>query len=156
MWDMKLEGARDLERKLNKMEKKEGKAVVRKGVRDATKEESLAQAKSNASTMVGGTMGQMLAKSLTLRHESKKRRVRGAWGVDIKFSKAYNKRFVHIAKRDGRRTYIPYAIEYGHGVHPDQAGIPFLRSAWDSSKYATAKSIPKKIWDGIKAIARSK
>jgi hypothetical protein len=111
---------------LKNMELKVAKTIVRRVTRTAAKN-TLKEVKLNALRMVNGEMGELLfhnAKIFTFKHQR-----RGSFGVQIGMDPAEEK-FIHYSK-NGKRSYIPSAIEYGHD---DARPIPFIRSAWDKTK----------------------
>lgn len=143
---MTLQGDKELERTLLSLERKVAKKVIRKAGRKAMKP-ILGSAKQNARTMVGGTMGTLLATGLILRAFRRQRR--SSYGLNIRL-KAAIKEFIHIAK-DGTRYYIPAAIEYGHD---SAAAIPFMRAAFEANKGKTFVIMHNEIWHGIKLEAK--
>ena len=67
----KLEGAREMEKALAKLETKMSRSIIRQGVR-AGQRPVLVEAKDRASHVVGGDMGGRIARNLVLRVEKKK------------------------------------------------------------------------------------
>jgi len=112
------------------------KKIVRQAVRAAWKP-LLDRAKENALSMVGGEMGRLLARHMTLR--AFRRQKKGSYGVLVRIKPGIDE-FVHISTT-GRRAYIPAAIEYGHafpykggkGSAKNVAARPFMRKALDVS-----------------------
>ncbi len=147
MISIRLEGADILERKLKALEAKTAKKIVRKAVRAGAKP-VLQAAKANAANMVGGTMGRLIKKNIKIRAFRKQRR--GSFGVGIQTAPDVPE-FIHINKGDGKRQYIPAAIEYGHDNVP---AIPFMRKAADEKLKGSAKIIGREIAAGIEATAK--
>jgi hypothetical protein len=151
MIEMKLEGGRELEAKLLNIERKMGKKIVRQAVREGGKE-ILTAAKSNARGIVGGRMGAVIAKALQVRAMKKQRQ--GQYAVQVRHSEKYNDELVDTTK-DGRRHYVPNAIEYGHAAPGDARGAktvparPYLRPAFDSRKGRATKLVHKTLIDGV-------
>jgi hypothetical protein len=116
------------------------KTAIREGVRPFVK-----RAKYNARTLVGGNMGEKLSKLIVARKQKKWTKkfvyIMSAWQKGIP-------EFVHVSKTD-RRTYIPSAIEYGHGSHKKQAAIPYMRQAFDSTKDEMYKIVASEVAKGI-------
>jgi len=146
MLSVKLEGFDGLEKKLLGLERKTAKKIIRKATRKATKP-ALMQARQNARSMVGGTMGQLLSKSLQVRAFKKQKK--GSFGVTMKIKPDISE-FVHIGK-DGTHYYIPAAIEYGHD---NAAAIPFMRNAAITTKQKSTAILSKEIKAGIRALAK--
>ena len=147
---MNLQGGKELDRKLKTLGTKVGKKVVRTAVRAGAKVE-LEVSKANATSMVGGDMGSLIAKNLAVRAFKKQRK--GSYGVSTIIKP--NDKFVYIAKvhskYPGGRTYIPAAIEFGHD---NARPIPFRRNAADSTKNKRVQVIGVKLKEGIEAIAK--
>lgn len=147
MIKMQIENAQAVQNALNAFEKKVAKKVVRQGVRAAWKP-LLDRAKANAKANVGGEMGNLLAKHMTLR--AFRRQKKGQYGMLVRIKPGIDKfvqysmgsAFSITGKRkqiSGSRYYIPSAIEYGHafpgrggkGAPKDVAAMPFMRPALD-------------------------
>jgi HK97 gp10 family phage protein len=130
-FDVQLEGVRPLAEKLARLEQTVGKKIVKKAV---TKGAAVVRkaARSNAKSMVGGTMGGLLAKNIASLAYKKQRRGSHARWVGVKSGVD---EFVHVSRR-GKRSYIPAAIEFGHD---NAAAIPFTRSAAESHGERAAK-----------------
>lgn len=150
---IKLEGAKQLERKLLSLEKKVGKKIVRKAVRDSHKI-MLSEAKSRAATIVGGAMGRLLASNLVLRATRRQRR--GSYEMQVRTkseSEGAPTEFVHITK-DGKQHYIPAAIEFGHGSNKEQAARPFMRQAADATRGQVLAKFIEQLRRGIEQAAK--
>ena len=126
--------------------------IARRETRQAQKEVMLPVVRSNATGMVGGRMGALIAKNLAVRAMTKMKR--GSYGakVVIKPTEA----FVHEA--NGNRSYIPNAIEYGHAAPNDAGGVkvtapvPFKRAAYEAKRRPMAEKLAKEM---VKAIERA-
>ena len=149
---MTLDGFEGLDKKLNNLEKKVGKKIVRTATREAAKV-TLKQVKSNAGTMVGGKMGALLAKFakvIVFKHQR-----RGSYGVQIGM-KPNVQQFdywpvgassnLSNRKSTGKKSYIPAAIEHGHG---NARPIPYIRRAWESTKAKAVKVMGISLAEGI-------
>ncbi len=143
---VRLEGFEGLEKKLLRLERKIAKKVIRKAVRKAAKP-ALMQARQNARSMIGGTMGQLLSKSLQIR--AFRRQKKGGFGVTMRI-KADIPEFIHVGV-DGTRYYIPAAIEYGHD---NAAAIPFMRNAAITTKQKSTAILSKEIKTGIEILGK--
>ena len=154
MISMTLEGGKQLEAKLLGLERKVAKKIVRSAVRAGSKP-ILSAAKANAQSIVGGTMGGTIARSLQVRAMKKQRR--SQYAVKIQHSEKANDQLVHIAA-SGEREYIPNAIEYGHAA-PGRGGgknspkdvpsRPYMRPAFDSSKGSAEQAVRTELLGGI-------
>ncbi len=154
---MVLEGFEGLDKKLISLEKKVAKKIVRKATRESAKI-PLKQVKANAKSMVGGKMGALLAKYakiIVFKHQRK-----GSYGVQIGM-KPNVPQFDYWPvgassnltnrKSSGKKSYIPAAIEYGHG---NARPIPFIRSAWAATKAKAVKKMGSKLREGIEREAK--
>jgi len=150
---IELEGAKEIEAKLRSLEKNTQKKIVRKAVREGSRPTHKA-AKANALSYVGGSMGSLLSKNIVLRAAKKQRK--GEYRVQVR-TKGDVDEFVHITK-DGKRHYIPSAIEYGHafpgrgghkGAPKDVPARPFFRSAFDTTKHRAVKLIEREALNRI-------
>jgi len=154
MISIQLEGGIELEKKLMALETKISKNVVRTAVRKAQKP-MLSAAKSNARSMVGGVMGGLIANNLVLRAEKKQRR--GSYAVNVRVkseSEGAPAEFIHITK-EGKRHYIPAAIEYGHGSRKQQSAMPYMRNAADTTRGQTISDLARELKEGIERIAKT-
>jgi len=134
MFEVELTGFDELEKKLLKLETKTSKKIVRKAIRDAAKI-LLKQMKVNAKTMVGGNMGNLIAKHL--KTKAPKRQRRGEFALNVGTESKANELFVHITKA-GKRHFIPSAIEFGHG---NAKPIPYMKDAWDKKKKSVLQAL---------------
>jgi HK97 gp10 family phage protein len=151
---IKLEGAKELERKLTSLERKIGKKIVRTAVRNAWKI-LLAAAKGNAQGAVGGRMGTLLARSLVLR--TPRRQKRGGYAILVRMKSASEgapTEFWHTSA-EGKTTYVPAAVEYGHGRNKEQAARPFMRNAFDRVRQQVLSKFIADLRQGIERIART-
>jgi len=153
---LRIEGGRELERKLLNIEVKTAKKVVRKAVRNAQKP-TLAKAKSNAKSMLKsrfggglGSMGSLIAKNLKIIAGKQKR---GSYRLSVGISSKANDIFVETSKA-GKRNYIPAAIEYGHGSTKEQCAIPFMRGADLSTETKKRAIIISELRKGILLAAK--
>lgn len=154
MISIQLEGGKDLERKLAALEKKVAKKVVRKAVRAAQKP-VLTAIKANARSMVGGHMGGLIASNVVLRAQKKQRRGSYAMNVRLKGeSEGAPAELIHVTK-EGKRHFIPAAIEFGHGPGKEQVAIPFGRSAADSTRAETLRILAAELKKGIEQVAKT-
>lgn len=132
---MQIEGAKELQAKLDTLTHTEEKGVFKTALRDAQKlMQSLA--KADARTFVGGAIGSAIAKNIVLRAFKKRRKY--SVGNNVMSDPAWveehtNDSFfgtggghstgaIYITKSTGRRQYIPAAIEYGHVVRSGKTG----------------------------------
>ena len=127
-----LEGASQLRVKLDALPEKVQRRAVRESVRSALKL-YLNAAKRNARSVVGGKMGALLASTLYLK--ASKRTRRAYYGMLALFhtGRQQSGGLVWTSKK-GKRSFIPAAIEYGHGRHKAEAARPFLKPAFEQTK----------------------
>lgn len=132
---IKILNAQAVQNALNAFEKRIAKKIVRQGVRAAWKP-LLDRAKENALSMVGGSMGRLLARNMQLR--AFRRQKKGNYGMLVRVKSGVEE-FIVVAK-SGNRAYLPVAIEYGHafpgrgggkGAPKDVPAMPFMRKALD-------------------------
>lgn len=148
---IELEGARQLQKKLSRLEKSAGKKIVRSATRKGSAVIRKAE-KSNAKSMVGGEMGALISKHIVTRAHKKQKK--GSYALFTGMRPGVDE-FVHTAagksKYPDKRTYIPAAIEYGHD---NAAAIPFMRSAVDSKGEQAKQTTIREIDRGIQQEAR--
>lgn len=141
-----LEGFENFEKKLKSLEKNVAKKVVRSAVRKAQKT-TLQRTKQNASSMVGGEMGQKITDALVVKAIRKQKS--GSYSLQVCIDPAKASEFKHITK-DGTEYYIPTAIEYGHkkegGTVP---AIPFMKEASDTTEQIRIDTMKNEIKKGI-------
>jgi len=157
-----LEGAEDLDRKLKALETKVGKYVVRKAVR-AGQKVLLAAAKVYARSVVGGTMGALLARNIVLRAPRRQRRETYSLQVRLKgASEGAPPEFIHVTKRTAVskrgttyrvRHFVPAAIEYGHGSNKGACAMPFMRGPAKATKDTVLGTMTNNLAKGIEAVA---
>ena len=107
-------------------------------------------------------MGKTLKKFLSLRNQKRKGLKRDEFGVNVLFRKG-NQELVYYPKgassslstrkTTGRRSYIPAAIEFGHG---NAAPIPFLRKAWFARQRQALDVVLKTMRDGVEREGRKR
>jgi len=147
-----LEGFERFDRKLQGLEKKLAKKIVKKATREAAKV-TLKKEKTNAKAMVGGKLGNLIAKNMKVivfKHQR-----RGSFGVQIGI-KSNVPQFDHYPvgassdlstrKTSGKKSYIPAALEYGHD---NAKPIPFIRSAWEATKARAVHVLGRNLKTGI-------
>jgi len=148
MIDAKFTGLKKLNADLHRFEAKVSGKIASAAVKDGRRA-TLAEARSNAKA-IGGNIGRLIAKSIKLKKTPKKKlKLRGAvaWQVDLYEGPS---EFVYYPKgssssldtgvTSGKRTYIPYAIEYGHAGPGDAGGrkvaapVAFMRRAHEATR----------------------
>ncbi len=145
-YSLDVQGMAELERKLQALDSKVKRKVVRVAVKsgaDVIKH----QAESNAETIVGGEMGTLIARRLGTRRFRRQRR--GSYGVSLRIRPGPLE-FIWITQ-DGTRYYVPSALEFGH---IDRAGgfvpaRPYMRPAFDSKVRAAITTIGNVLKVGI-------
>ena len=142
---MTLTGGAELDKKLMALERKVGRKIVKKAVRAALKPE-LAGSKASAKSIVGGSMGSLIARNLQLRAFKKQKK--GSYGMSVK-TKPDIEEFVDNG------AYIPAAIEYGH-ISPSGgmvAAMPFMRASADTWKSVGLRIVSEELKKGVEAAA---
>ena len=140
--------------KLRYMESKAAAKAVKKGV-TAGRKKTLAVARHNAAGLeTGGSgMSERIAASIVSRVTPRRiLKAKDAWAKEITFDpkKVEANGLVAISKA-GVRSFIPFAIEYGHAA-PGQGGSkakvaapkPFMRTAHEATKNESMR-IAKKV-----------
>lgn len=157
MSSMTLEGFEGLGAKLLRLEKKTAKKIVRSSTRAAAKV-TLKQVKSNAKSMIGGNMGSLIAKHakvIVFKHQRK-----GSYGVQIgmkpnvpqfDYWPVGSSSSLRARRTTGKKSYIPAAIEYGHG---NARPIPYIRRAWETTKPKAVKTLANELKQGIEREAK--
>ncbi len=147
---MTITGAKELEKKLDALERKVGRSISRKAARAGAKVVQ-AEAKSNARTMVGGNFGRLLARKIVVRTPRRQRR--GSYSLDVQTQPIEKFPEAEHVTREGKRYYIPAVIEYGHG---NARAIPYMRRAWDTTREKALAAIVKALRTGIEQATRRK
>jgi hypothetical protein len=152
---MQLEGGKELEIILLRLESKTSKVIVRRAVNKGLRPVRKA-ARENVKTMMGGdkkskddfSMRRLLAKNIIIKPARRQRS--GSYLVRVQIRSGIVE-FVYMTE-DGTEYYIPAAIEFGHD---DVPAIPFMRKAADEVLKTKSKSIvAEEIRKGIQAVAR--
>lgn len=175
MFEVKLEGIKEIQNLLKHLEKKEAAAASRKATREAQKDVMMPEYKTNALAMVGGQMGQAVARAITVRAMTKMRR--GSYGHKVIIKD--DDQFIHytkgsasdiqkkkMIKSSGRRYFIPASIEYGHafpgrggkkGAPKDVPANPFAQTAFETKRQTVIYTTIQKLqFELKKAIDRLK
>jgi len=148
----RLEGAEELKAKLLALDAKVHNKIARDAVR-ASGKILLKASKESAKSMVGGKMGRTLAGAMSLRKQ-RKRLPRFVQAMNILFRTASKGEGLAYESKKGRRTFIPAAIEYGHGANKDKAAIPFMRTAFKRTAAEVTAKLGKALRDGIEQEGR--
>lgn len=149
-------GHKEIKAKLDELGKIGTKAL--KHATRQTQNIALRQARQNAKTMVGGDLGAKLSKDLKVTRITKNRGSYVKEEIYVKDKPEY----IHVSAT-GNRSYIPWAVEYGHAAPNDPKGlkivkpIPFIRNAHESTRRKRDDFFAAQIWKSIdKMIAKSK
>jgi hypothetical protein len=154
---LETKGFEIFDAKLSRLENKVAKKIVKDATRGAAKN-TLKKVKANAKSMVGGNMGNLLAKHakiIVFKHQR-----RGSWGVQIGMKSGVPQfdyypvgasSSLRGRRATGKKSYIPAAIEYGHG---NARPIPFIRSAWAVTKKGDIVIMGRLLKKGIEREAR--
>jgi HK97 gp10 family phage protein len=141
-----IAGAKELDRMLTALPRTVGKKVTRRAVRAGAKVIA-AKAKQNARSIVGGTMGSLIAKALAPR--AAKRQKRGEYHINVLIKS--REEFYHTTVA-GTTHYIPAAIEYGHR---GAAAIPWYRKAFETEKDKALRAVIDETRRGVDEAAKT-
>jgi HK97 gp10 family phage protein len=155
---MSLIGGKELESKLAAIEKKVSKKIVRQGVRKAQKALIPSIKMYLAGISKGGGMAEKISKALQVRATRKQKR--GSYSINVQLKN--DPAFIHYPKgassslstkkTTGNRSYVPAAIEYGHGQNKEQSARPFMRPAADATVGRRITILVKEINAGLAKI----
>jgi len=163
---VQVTGLKELNRVLLRLERKDGRAVVRDALRIATQPVQNVT-KICAKRMVGGKMGDLLSRNIIVRAAKRKRpheyRLLVMTKPDVPEFVGYSKGSASSIKSkklvSGTRYYIPAAIEFGHAFPgrggsgaKDIAPIPFMRSAADAKEDESRRLFIYRINQGISGV----
>ncbi len=151
--NMRLEGDVELLRMFKRLERDVGKKIVKTALRNGAKlfQNDMAMSAVN---MVGGKTGTDIAKHLVVRVLKRRPPI---WGIATMIDPKSNDIFVVFTK-DGKRYYIPNAIEFGHAfprrgggknAPKDVMAIPFARTTFESKKDSISLSVRAEMMAGI-------
>ena len=142
-----LEGAAELSQQLESLTRRLQLQVGDQALRTAL--EPLRQAvAASARSLVGGHMGELLARNLVMAKP--RRRPRPGTRTQLMKLDAVVQEFIYEAKRTGKRSYIPAAIEYGHTTGGTYVPpIPFARTAADASQGEVIRILSEQLRIGL-------
>jgi hypothetical protein len=147
MISVQIEGAKELENKLLQLETKVGRKIVRSALRKAQKS-LIPTIKGYLSTISkGGGTAQRIVAALTVR--AAKKNPRGSYAINVQLKPDVE--LFRISK-DGKRSFIPAAIEYGHGHDKEGAARPYMRPAADSTEKSRVSQFTREVAAGIAKI----
>ena len=165
-FSVQITGAKEIEAKLLSLERKFARTIVKDALREGANHLMKAM-KGRARTIGKGQtgMGKRIANALAVRVW--RRQYRGVYGLGIRLKR--DPAFVGYAQGSasslkskklvqGRRYFIPTAIEYGHafpgrggrkGAPKDVPARPFARPAIDAEKGPVERIINRRLLDGL-------
>lgn len=136
--DITMLGDKALQRRLNRLELKTGRKIVRRALRDAAKIHASA-AKAEAPVDTGATKAGIRVRAVTgLR--------RGNFGV---MSRTGTREEMGIPSDS--KWYYPAIVEYGTPTTPAN---PFMRRAFEQNRQRMIDSIRRDLWSGIRSLSR--
>ena len=153
MIDANVTGHKEIQARLKAMGKL-GKKALKQATRK-TQNIALQKARSNAASMVGGELGRNLKKDIKVKRKTYKSGSIVREEIYIKD----NSEYIGISD-SGNRSYIPWAVEYGHAAPNDPKGhkvakpIPFIRNAHETTRRKRDKFFASQIWKSIQQIAK--
>ena len=144
-----IEGAEELEAKLKTLPVKVQQDVVRKAVR-AAQNVLVKAARDDAGTLptsplTGGTMRALLRTHIVPKVAKKQK---GSYSIHVQMRSGVEE-FYHTSEKTGATSYIPAAIEYGHGSTKELAARPFLRPAARRTIRERIRVLTRELANGI-------
>lgn len=151
-----LEGAEDLAKRLTELGPRVERKAARPAVRSAQKV-CLNASRASARSVARGTgrlfargendvsMSELIAQNLEIK--APRRQVAKSYSLHVQLRRDVPE-FVHTSKT-GRRTFIPAAIEYGHGSTPELAARPYMRAAAIATVQERMRVLGKELGAGI-------
>lgn len=151
---IEIQGAAELDRKLRLLPLKVAQRVVRQAVRNAQKVMLNAVRTLTLALPIsakrGGAMKALIARAWQIRVPKKGQRP-GSYALHVQIAPLPE--FVHASPRTGKTTWIPAAIEYGHGADADKAARPFARPAADMTAPLVQAVLAHDLGKGIERAA---
>ncbi len=148
-----IQGAAELDRKLAALPLKVARRVVPKAVRSAQKITLNAMRTMALALPISikraGAMKAAIAAAMQIRVPARQRA--GSYALHVRL--ANNPLFFYTSKRTGKTSYIPAAIEYGHGASKEEAARPYARPAADMSKPLVEAVLSHDLGKGIEVAA---
>ncbi len=154
-----IEGGEQLAKNLGTLGKRVEKNVIRTAVRNGQKV-MLKQAVANARSLpraekrlyVAGKQGEedirmseLMARNIVIA--APKKQIQGSYSLHVQMQRDVPQ-FIHRSKK-GRLSYIPAAIEFGHGADPKSAARPFMRPAAENTKQQRMDRLGQELGNGI-------
>ena len=144
-----IDGAEALEAQLKTLPANVQKRVVRKAVR-ASQNVLVKAARDDAgalptSPLTGGRMRALLRKHIVPKVGKQRR---GSYSIHVQMRSGVGE-FYHTSQKTGNTSYIPAAIEYGHGSTKELAARPFLRPAARRTERERMRVLSKELASGI-------
>ncbi len=150
--DLHIDGLETLDRKLANLPGKIAKGAVRRAVRNAQKIVLNALRAKTAALPISerrqGRMRDLIAQAWQIR--TPRRQIPGSYSLHVTLPPGA---FIYFSKRTRQRSYIPAAIEYGHGATKEKAARPFARPAADESKSLVEMVLAHDLAQGIERAA---
>jgi len=155
-----IEGGEQLAKNLETLGSRVAKGVVRTAVRRG-QQAMLQAAQANARALphaekrlfVAGKKGEedirmaeLIARNIVIAAPKKQRP--GSYSLHVQMRRDVPE-FRYKAKKTGRETYIPAAIEYGHGASKESAARPFMRPAAERTKEERLRRLADELRIGI-------
>ena len=156
-----IEGGEQLAQNLSTLDARVRRNVIVTSVRrsqEAMRKAARANARalhrgSTPKTYAGGRKGQkqvsmaeLLAQHIVIAPPKRQRP--GSYSIHVQM-RAGVVQFKHSSKKTGKTTYIPAAIEYGHGSDPASAARPFMRPAAEHTKNERMQRLAQELGSGI-------
>ena len=155
-----IEGGEQLAENLGTLGNRIAKTVVRQAVR-AAQGPMLRQAIANARGLphsekqlfVAGKRGEedirmaeLIARNIVIA--APRRQKPGTYALHVQLRRDVPE-FLHHSPRTGKDSYIPAAIEFGHGADPQRAARPFMRPAATGTMQEVLRVLSEELGNGI-------
>lgn len=152
--EFQIEGMEALDAKLKGLPVKVERKVIRSAVRTAQKIALDAVKRATMRLPVSlrrfGTMAGGIAGAWFIRPP--KRQIPGSYGLHVCLQNL--PQFFHKSPRTGKTSYIPSAIEFGHGATKDKSARPYARPAADATKERVMAKLGEELGKGIERVAQ--
>lgn len=168
MSQFRLEGADGLERLIASLPAKMAKKGIRRAVRIAHRivyDSILQKIQALPSSGLLKRRSLKLAMLLNFRIRTPRRQQSGTYAMEAAFENAESAGLVHYAQgshasiagtraKETGRSFIPAALEYGHGSSKEAAARPFMRPGFESAQDKTQRTLAAELANELDLIVR--
>lgn len=155
---LQIDNLKEIERLLGSMDKVLARKPVRVAARAAQKivHRSIVSHINalSASGRPGPSLRARMAKSLSIR--AARKNPPGTYRMDVRFKNPEQYGLVYYpkgsstslstGKTSGRRTFVPFALEYGHGSSKEAAARPFMRPGITAAEPTAERELNSVLW----------